>query len=320
MGSKQSQNNNKEEKISENAYNINNKYNSEIDDNSLNNQTKENTDNSSITTVTDVLDNHMGHVLYKFEWKGEGDKVQICGDFLENWKLKVYMNKNEKNGFYEVILPLDKKKHQFKFVIDNNWICSTQYPTEFDTHNNKNNIINLKNYSTPINLIKEYNEQKKKELINKKLNKININEERPSTQPSSKIEETRKKTYNCKYPSINDLNTFAPIIMWHYKPIFNLDYQSNQVSIISRVNKNDEDDIKSNKEKDEPFLPFLYTEKNFNTENNTYKKIMTWPHEKLMHFCSNLEDIENDYKHFFRIATTNRNKHKFLTIIYYKPK
>ena len=61
MGSKQSQNNNKEEKISENAYNINNKYNSEIDDNSLNNQTKENTDNSSITTVTDVLDNHMGH-------------------------------------------------------------------------------------------------------------------------------------------------------------------------------------------------------------------------------------------------------------------
>ena len=41
MGSKQSQNNNKEEKISENAYNINNKYNSEIDDNSLNNQTKE---------------------------------------------------------------------------------------------------------------------------------------------------------------------------------------------------------------------------------------------------------------------------------------
>ena len=61
----------------------------------------------------------------------------------------------------------------------------------------------------------------------------------------------------------------------------------------------------------------IYKERNFSTENNTYKKIMTCPHEKLMHFCSNLGDISNK---FYRLSTTVRTKHKFLTLVYYKPK
>ena len=318
MGSKQSQNNNKEEKDPEKPYNINKKYNTEVDDISLTNPTKENSENSSITTVTDIFDSQINTVLYKFEWKeGYGQKIQICGDFLDNWKLKVFMKKNEKTGFYEVILPLSKKRHDFKFIVDEKWVCSRQYPNNYDDHNNLNNFIDLTNYSTPNELIKEYKADKSIELNNLKNNKVNNKEEEHKNQISPKKDEKRKKTYNCKFPSNNDLNTYAPAIMWHYKPIFNIDYQSNQITITEKISKDDE---KALKKKVEPFLPFLYKEKNFNTENNTSKKIMTWPHEKLMHFCTNLEDIENDYKHFFRICTTNRNKHKFLTIIYYKPK
>ena len=50
------------------------------------------------------------------------------------------------------------------------------------------------------------------------------------------------------------------------------------------------------------------------------KKIMTCPHEKLMHFCTNLEDFKNINNHYLKVCTTVRTKHKFLTLIYYKPK
>ena len=58
-----------------------------------------------------------------------------------------------------------------------------------------------------------------------------------------------------------------------------------------------------------------YKEKNFYNENNTYKKIMTCPHEKLMHFCTNLEDFKNINNHYLKVCTTVRTKHKFLTFI-----
>ena len=58
-------------------------------------------------------------------------------------------------------------------------------------------------------------------------------------------------------------------------------------------------------------------------ENNTYKKILVFPHGKLMHCCPNMNDLdikENNKSNYFRICTTIRNKHKFLTAVYYKPK
>ena len=51
-------------------------------------------------------------------------------------------------------------------------------------------------------------------------------------------------------------------------------------------------------------------------ETNTFKSIMTIPHEKLSHlflYC----DSDNKY---IRNAMTQRNKHKFLTVVYFSPK
>ena len=295
MGSKYSQNN-KDEIKPKKIFNIVKDYSIETEELSLSNQTKENTDNSSITMNSEIYDNKNKYIYYKFEWIGEGKNVLLSGDFSDNWKTKIYMKKNEETGIFEVILPLERKKFNFKFIIDGDWVCSKQYQTTYDNHNNLNNFIDLTNFNK--NSIK-------KEKNQNNINSITCNNQETNNSFSTyKKEEMKKRYYDCKYPLNNELNIVAPIIMTHYIYSFNIDYQSNQ------------DFISVNPSKD--FLQ--YKEKNFNTENNTYKKIMIWPHIKLLHSCSNLEDIKNKEKNYFRICVTNRNKHKFLTIIYYKPK
>jgi len=295
MGSKYSQNN-KDEIKPKKIFNIVKDYSIETEELSLSNQTKENTDNSSITMNSEIYDNRNKYIYYKFEWIGEGKNVLLSGDFSDNWKTKIYMKKNEETGIFEVILPLERKKFNFKFIIDGDWVCSKQYQTTYDNHNNLNNFIDLTNFNK--NAIK-------KEKNQNNINSITCNNQETNNSFSTyKKEEKNKRYYDCKYPLNNELNIVAPIIMTHYIYSFNIDYQSNQ------------DFISENPSKD--FLQ--YKEKNFNTENNTYKKIMIWPHIKLLHSCSNLEDIKNKEKNYFRICVTNRNKHKFLTIIYYKPK
>ena len=107
--------------------------------------------------------------------------------------------------------------------------------------------------------------------------------------------------------------------MSHYKPIFNLNYPSKQVALNKYIEQmtNNKGKINNNGKKEKNLT---YKEKNFYNENNTYKKIMTCPHEKLMHFCTNLEDLKNINNHYLKVCTTVRTKHKFLTLIYYKPK
>ena len=318
MGSKLSQTN-KEEKSPEKKYNINQNYSIEPYDPSISQKTNEYTDKSSITTTTEFFDNEMKRVPYKFEWKGEGKEVLLTGDFVD-WKGRIYMKKNEKTGYYEAVLPLEKKKYNFKFIIDGNWVCSNQYPTNFDEQKNLNNFISLHNYFPPEDLLKKSKNVIKTDNTNN-YNKIGNNqnnnkEDEDKTRIISKREDPRKKAYNCRYPLINELNTIAPVIMWHYKPIFNLEYPSNQDFIdIYQLKRNSK--YKNNEENEKTLE---YKEKNFNNENNTYKKIMTCPHEKLMHFCTNLGDIKNININFFRLSTTIRTKHKFLTFIYYKPK
>ena len=178
----------------------------------------------------------------------------------------------------------------------------------------------LYNYFPPEELLKKPNNDDKTEnTTNFETNYNNQNnnkEENDKNQVTQKKEDSRKKTYNCKYPLINELNIIAPVIMWHYKPLFNLDYPSNQDFL--NLNKRKKSIKHKNQENGEKNL--TYKEKNFNNENNTYKKIMTCPHEKLMHFCTNIEDMENININFFRLCTSVRTKHKFLTLIYYKPK
>jgi len=294
MGTKISQNNN-----NETTKNKDKSYIEDIEVSSLTNQTKDDSDTSSIT-MNSTNENQKNYIFYNFLWKGKGKNVLLSGDFSDNWKTRVHMEKNKETGFYEVMLPLERKKYNFKFIIDGEWLCSDLYQTTYDEHNNLNNFIDLtKIYQSEIK--KEKNTNKKDERIKIKVKNIYDEEEKNNNSITSKKED-KKKFYNSNYPLFNDLNTIAPTIMEPYKLVFKLESESRQNNL-------------------KKFRKYLnYKENNFNTENNTYKKIMVWPHTKLLHFCSNLEDIGNINLNYCRTCVTNRNAHKFLTFIYYKPK
>ena len=53
--------------------------------------------------------------------------------------------------------------------------------------------------------------------------------------------------------------------------------------------------------------------------NSEYKSILTISHEKLSHACFEIETDYNNEK-FIKTSSTQRNNHKFLTLVYYTPK
>ena len=294
MGSKYSQSNNEEIKEKKKIFKSYKKknYKCETEDIYIN-LAKENTDNSSITTATDIVDvSQPGQDLvpFTFEWKGDCSKVTLAGTFLNNWTTYITMPKNKKTGVFQRKLFLPRTKHEFKFIIGNNWVCSDQYPTVPNQYKGFNNFIDLTNYI--LTEKKEENKEENNTKIEVEEKDINNNGKKP------------KKTYNCRFPPNNELNTTAPNIIHHYRPKFDIDYQSRQNLFKYYKDKN--------------YLK--YDEKNYNTENNTFKKIMIWPHEKLMHACPNLENLNQDNNTYYKVCTTLRTKHKYITIVYYKPK
>ena len=304
MGTKYSQSNNeemKEQKKLPKTFNNNKNYNCETEDLSLIITTKENTDNSSLTTTTENMDNNKNMVPFNFEWKGRGNQVILKGTFANNWKDEIILNKNIKTGIFEKTIYLPKTKHSFKFIVDNVWVCSNQYPTIKDNANT-NNFIDLTNANPNPNLV-EKQLKVEENKIEANINIINNNNNIKNIGGEKKTKKA-KKIFDCKIPSYNELNITAPTIIHHYKPTFNINYQSRQDLIVFKGKK--------------PTLK--YKEKNFNNENNTYGKIMVWPHEKLLHLCPHLDELNEDNDNYFKICTTVRIKHKYLTLVYYRPK
>ena len=230
-----------------------------------------------------IIDLYENKISYKFEWREGGNEVQISGNFLNNWRVKKNMKKNSKTGFFEIILDVPKAVNQFKFIVDKKWICSPKYDTINDK-NNINNVIDLRNY----NEIIIYDDNDFKELKKKK----------------KKVVKGSKKEYNCKFPNLNEINDDAPALPINYQNTFDLNNQSKQ-DLIKRNNKRY---LKCNISRNK-------------LENNSFKTIMTISHDKVLHICYNIEkNSENINNKFVRTAITQRNKHKFLTLIYYTPK
>ena len=292
MGSQSSKNEQKEQPIKlspeywgPNSIKNNNKYNESF-------STSQNTQNdeNSIKTLS-IKESKDKKFPFKFEWKGNGKSVLLAGSFLDNWNNIKVMVKNNKTETFERIVYLPKTKHQFKFIVDNKWICSNQYPTMADERGNINNFIDLTNYIPPENLLKE-DEKKKGEL-----NLLN----QSTTANNKNINYNKNNEYTTKMPSLGELNMIPPNIIKHYLPKFDINYQSNQ----KKIGKKN-------------YLK--YKEKNLMDENNTYTKILVFPHEKLMHLCPNINYLNPKENNYMKICTTTRNKHKFLTTVYYRPR
>ncbi len=151
-------------------------------------------------------------VPFKFEWKEGGNKVTITGSFLSNWTIFIEMVKNPQTGIFEFNINLPKGIHQFKFVVDNVWKCSNNYPFSNDGSGNMNNVIDLTNYIPP-----ESQEEKKE------------NEEIKDKEKEKKEKKIKgKNEYNCYIPNKNEMNIDAPNIPPHYINYFDIDYNTRQ--------------------------------------------------------------------------------------------
>ena len=108
--------------------------------------------------------------------------------------------------------------------------------------------------------------------------------------------------YGCIYPNPTEINLEAPATPNHYFNKFNLNFQTKQELLKNYFNQK----------------PFLNKSKNV-LENNTFKSIVTLSHEKLSHICFKSENNNNN-ENYVRTSITQRNKHKFITLVYFTPK
>ena len=146
---------------------------------------------------------------YNFIWNQGGKSVKITGTFLDNWKKEVEMEKNINNGIFEKTLYLTKSRHEFKFIVDGQWVCSQQYEIYKDK-NNINNIIDLTNY-TP--------NEKDMKIINQKL--------KPEKRKFS-------KEYGCNYILESNFKREVTSLPIFYKKSFDVNKGSK-----TKINKKD---------------------------------------------------------------------------------
>ena len=82
-----------------------------------------------------------------FEWEGNENNVYLTGSFcdwhqfFEMEKLEDPNNKNNYKFFLTLFLP--KGAYQYKFKIDDQWKCNSNFPTCSDKNGNINNIVDL---------------------------------------------------------------------------------------------------------------------------------------------------------------------------------
>jgi hypothetical protein len=82
-----------------------------------------------------------------FEWEGNENNVYLTGSFcdwhqfFEMEKVEDPNNKNNYKFFLTLFLP--KGAYQYKFKIDDQWKCNSNFPTCSDKNGNINNIVDL---------------------------------------------------------------------------------------------------------------------------------------------------------------------------------
>ena len=223
-------------------------------------------------------------IPFKFEWREGGTNVKLAGSFLDNWKKQVEMTKNINTGFFEVNLDVPSGIHQFKFIVDKKWVCSTKYSIINDK-NNANNIIDFTNYSHKINN-----------------NKNDIGKTHTKRKKKKPLKETIE--FSCTFPKNSEVNSEPPGIPQYYLPCFDLNSQTKQEYLEIHFKKSLELDKRKSI-----------------IESNTFKEISAFPHYQLSHICYNVGNENNgDIDNYIRTSITQRIKHKFLTIIYFTPK
>ena len=101
-------------------------------------------------------------IPYEFFWNEGGVKVSVTGTF-GNWSEYFSMTKDPKDQIFKCTVNLTKKKHLYKFIVDNVWKYTNKQPFEKDDKGNTNNFVDLTNYVPQID-----NKKSKKKIVKKK--------------------------------------------------------------------------------------------------------------------------------------------------------
>ncbi|KAF9182382.1 hypothetical protein BGZ51_001488 [Haplosporangium sp. Z 767] len=82
------------------------------------------------------------YVAHKFVWDHGGNIVKVTGTF-DNWKQTIVLLQSPDNqDHFEITVDLDRsQKILFKFVVDDQWRCTNEIPTEYDGAGNQNNVL-----------------------------------------------------------------------------------------------------------------------------------------------------------------------------------
>ncbi|KAG0272058.1 hypothetical protein BGZ95_000071 [Linnemannia exigua] len=110
----------------------------------------------SLDAAHDV-DSKDGNVPTIITWSQGGTNVYVTGTF-NNWKQKVRLNKSTSD--FSTILNLPPGTHRIKFIVDDEWKCSTELSAATDAEGNLVNFLEVADeeqdeleggYDTPVN-------------------------------------------------------------------------------------------------------------------------------------------------------------------------
>ena len=106
-------------------------------------QKNDNYNSDQLTQEKTYSDTNSG-LFFNIIWKEGGNDVKIAGSF-GNWKTtNMKKNFSKKNIIFEKEIPIPnilKEKYQFKFIVDDEWKYSDNYPKIKDDNGNINNYI-----------------------------------------------------------------------------------------------------------------------------------------------------------------------------------
>ena len=218
-----------------------------------------------------------------------------------------------------MLLYLPQGKYEFKFIVDNNWVCSNYYNKITDEKNNTNNVIDNTHY-----LIKNYQYQKlNSNKSNSSKNSYDSNYEiKNNSSKTNNIKKDFEQNYGKNYPEYSMFNKTPQIIPNYYKYNMNINFNTNQFKICNSkyIDLNDSKNLINDKYKSITLMPNIFVnhlymkceKSNKQNDNNNYSNLLK---------PDNYDEIYNKQKHkkYIKITTTIRVRRKFATIVYVKP-
>ena len=243
-----------------------------------------------------------------FEWEGNENNVYLTGSFcdwhqfFEMEKVEDPNNKNNCKFFLTLFLP--KGAYQYKFKIDDQWKCNSNFPTCSDKNGNINNIIDLtkqKKEEGTTDFTTSYvttGEQKLDETKFLNLSQILKND---NNDKDNNNDNDYDKELSEICSEINKISENSSIYNYNYNINFDLILKQKQFGENNQILEEEE-------------LNRLIA-------NCSYQKIIPLRHEHIDHLFLNKNNFNKQKNNNSLISSCSfRYGFKTTTIIYYTPK